>query len=52
MIIEVDDDCNITYDDGRIEPCQYRPRYTFVDCSPGYGSGGHCPKYNYNHDVK
>lgn len=47
-ISEVDADCNVTYADGRSEPCQYRPSFTFAECGPGYGPGGHCPKYDYH----
>ncbi len=48
-IVDVDEDCNITYNDGTIETCRYRPNRTFVDCAPGYGPGGHCPKYDHYH---
>jgi hypothetical protein len=48
MISEVDDDCNITFSDGRVITCRHRPRYTFTDCDVGYGSHGECPKWNYN----
>jgi hypothetical protein len=51
-IVEVDAECGITYSDGRYEPCQYRPHMTFAECEPGYGSHGHCPKYNYYHSPK
>ena len=51
-IIEVDDECNITFSDGRYEPCQYRPHYTFAECIPGYGSHGHCPKWEYYHKIR
>ena len=46
-IVEVDEDCVITYSDGSIRTCVFRPVMTFVDCEPGYGSHGDCPKYNY-----
>lgn len=48
-IKEVDADCNVTYENGTTEPCQYRPGFTFEECGPGYGPGGHCPKYNFYH---
>jgi hypothetical protein len=48
-IIEVDEDCNIVFNDGSVKTCQCRPHYTFAECEPGYGSHGDCPKYNYNH---
>jgi len=48
-IIDVDADCNITYYGGRVNPCQYRPSFTFTECAPGYGPGGHCPKYDHYH---
>ncbi len=50
-ILEVDDDCNITYSDGKIKPCEQRPHYTFSECAGGYGGRG-CPKYNLYHRVK
>jgi hypothetical protein len=49
IIIEVDGDCNIIFDDGSVKTCQYRPLYTFADCEPGYGGHGDCPKWNYHH---
>ncbi len=51
-IISVDADCNITYSDGTTKPCEYRPYYTFVDCEPGYGGHGHCPKWNFYNMVR
>jgi hypothetical protein len=48
-IVEVDEDCNITYSDGSIKPCPYRPSMTFQNCEPGYGSHGLCEKWNYYH---
>lgn len=48
-VIEVDDDCIITYSDGAVKTCPFRPHMTFQDCEPGYGSGGHCAKYNFYH---
>lgn len=48
-VIDVDEDCNITYSDGSIEICPYRPAMTFEDCDPGYGSHGSCEKWNFYH---
>lgn len=48
-IIDVDEDCNIEYEDGTFKTCEYRPSYTFQDCDVGYGSHGDCPKWNFNH---
>jgi hypothetical protein len=48
-IKEVDDECNIFYDDGTMKTCSYRPTMTFQDCEPGYGAHGYCPKYDYYH---
>lgn len=48
-IIEVDADCNITYSDGSIKPCQYQPHYTFSECDPGYGPGRGCAKWDHYH---
>jgi hypothetical protein len=45
-VIEVDEDCNITYSDGSVKPCPYRPSMTFQNCVPGYGSHGLCEKWN------
>lgn len=50
-IIDVDEDCNITYSDGSVKPCPYRPSMTFQDCDPGYGSHGLCEKWNYYHKI-
>jgi len=46
-ITSMDADCNVTYADGRTEPCKYQPRFTFAECEPGYGSHGDCPKWDY-----
>lgn len=51
-IVEVDVECWITYSDGKGEPCQHRPCFTFSECGPGYGSHGDCPKWNYYHKEK
>jgi len=51
-IIEVNADCEITFADGSYKPCEYRPTFTFAECAVGYGSHGHCPKYNYYHSQK
>jgi hypothetical protein len=48
-IKEVNAECEITYIDGTCEPCPHRPHYTFVECEPGYGAHGECPKWNYYH---
>jgi len=48
-IIEVDDDCVITYSDGLVRTCPFRPVMTFEDCAPGYGPGRGCAKWNYYH---
>ena len=48
-IIEVDDDCNISYSDGSMKTCPYRPHMTFQDCEVGYGGHGDCEKWNYYH---
>lgn len=49
QVVEVDAECWITYSDGTDGPCQYRPEMTFQECEPGYGSHGHCPKWEYYH---
>jgi hypothetical protein len=49
QIFEVDEECNITYADGRQASCKYRPYYTFAECEPGYGAHGNCPKWDYYH---
>jgi hypothetical protein len=51
-ILEVDDDCNITYTNGEGKSCPYRPHYTFADCEIGYGPQRGCPKYDYYHMEK
>jgi hypothetical protein len=48
-ILEVDAECLITYTNGKSEYCQYCPPMKFADCGPGYGPGGHCPKYDHYH---
>ena len=48
-IKEVDAECNITYEDESMKPCQCRPKYTYQECEPGYSPGGHCPKYDYHY---
>jgi hypothetical protein len=48
-IIEVNADCEITYSDGTTKPCEHRPPMVYADCAPGYGSHGHCPKWDYYH---
>ena len=45
----VNEDCEIIYLDGKTEPCKYRSHMTFSECLPGYGPGGHCPKYDHYH---
>lgn len=52
-IIDVDDDCNIIFEDGSLRTCEHRPAYKFQDCEMGYGSHGNCPKWNFRHiDIK
>lgn len=51
-IIEVDEECVITYSDGTVKTCVFRPTMTFQECNPGYGPGGHCAKYDYYQSVK
>jgi hypothetical protein len=48
-VVEVDDECNVTYSNGKKVSCQHRPHFTFAECDPGYGSHGDCPKWNYYH---
>jgi hypothetical protein len=48
-VTDVDDECNIYYDDDTIIICPYRPTMTFEDCTIGYGSHGECQKWNFNH---
>lgn len=48
-IVSVDAECHISYSDGTSGRCQYSPPYTYAECGPGYGSGGHCPKWEFIH---
>jgi len=47
QILEVDADCNITYSDGTVKPCEHQPHYTFAKCGPGYGPGRGCAKWDH-----
>jgi hypothetical protein len=49
VIKEVNEDCEITYEDGHMEACSHRPPYVYADCDIGYGSHRGCPKYNFYH---
>lgn len=47
-ILEVSEDCTIHYSDGSMVLCDRAPPILYADCPPpGYGPGGHCPKYEY-----
>jgi hypothetical protein len=48
-IEDVDEDCNILYENGIWTPCQYRPYYVFSECVIGYDPHRDCPKYDYYH---
>lgn len=52
-IIDVDEDCNIVFEDGTVTTCKHRPPYTFQDCKVGYGPHCDCPKWYFGHvDIK
>lgn len=48
-IVSVDAECYISYSDGTSGRCTHQPAYTYAECEPGYGPGGHCPKWEYIH---